>query len=311
MSLALTSLRRPRQSTDERWKALFVAVEREWELLENEIKKEETVSPGWDSDQMKDWASGRIEPLPSSVYTDSPPRKPTPAKSDYFSDFSEVCSESNDEARRSSPSEEEEHNVTEPPFLTANWDTDDFPTAIENNAYVTEWIHTMGCYTAQEWMRWSMDKPFFHRPPWVIPSCIYNYVQPPLFTYPALQGKNGLYYRQQVFTNTDNNHGNAFNAPLRHDLVHHHKTSVPLIPKKEPIDINMGYMIETIFEPEVAYITVQLRDPTHGRLLKLDLWVTDSEINTRLAVNHRRMNHVDSDEAFLPGDVRKGYWDME
>ena len=159
-------------------------------------------------------------------------------------------------------------------------------------------------------MRWAMDKPFFQRPPWVIPSCVYNYVQPPLFAYPPLQGKNSLYYRQQVFTNTANNHGNAFNTPLRQDLVHHHRTSVPLIPKREPIDINMGYMIETIFEPEIAYITVQLQDPTHGRLLKLDLWVTDSEIHTRLAVNHRRMNHVDND-AFLPGDARKRYWDME
>jgi hypothetical protein len=72
----------------------------------------------------------------------------------------------------------------------------------------------------------------------------------------------------------------------------------------------MKYMIETIFEPQYATISVQLRDPIHGRLVKLDLWVTDSEITTRAAINHRRMNHVEND-AFLPGDTRRHYWDME
>ena len=159
-------------------------------------------------------------------------------------------------------------------------------------------------------MRWVMDKPLFERPPWVIPSNVYTYAQPGLIAYPPMQNKAGPYYRQQAISNAVNSEWNEFAEPLRNDLVHCSRISTPLIPTGQPLDINMKYMIETIFEPECAFASIQLRDPIHGRLMKLDLWITDTEVTTRTAINHRRMNHVDND-AFLPDDVRRHYWDME
>ena len=57
-------------------------------------------------------------------------------------------------------------------------------------------------------------------------------------------------------------------------------------------------------------MSVQLRDTVQGRLVKLDLWVTDAEITTRVVINHRRMNYIDSD-SYEEGDSRRHYWDME
>ena len=329
----------------QRWRDLLAvaneAFEAEAEDSDMDFVKEEDlkseISHGWPDEVMEQFYGKKeeeVDPLPSTVYSGTPPRAPTPPVD--FSDFSESFVDSDSEwdsdfdtdiksepcdlalsdeqpcARRSSPFEEGEHTVTEPPFLTAEWDANNFPQAYNTHqANTTEWVHSSGCYTAQEWMRWAMDRPYFQRPPWVIPSIVYRFAQPELIAYPPTQGRAGPYFRQQVITNSENNHWNDFNGPLRHDLVHHSKTTIPLVPTGEAIDINMKYMVETIFEPEVACVSIQLKDPIHGRLVKLDLWITDSEISSRIAVNHRRMNHVSNDDAFLPGDNRGHYWDME
>ena len=121
-----------------------------------------------------------------------------------------------------------------------------------------------------------MDKPFLQRPPWVIPSSIYTFTQPELIVYPPTQSKGGAYYRQQAITNATNTHWNKFSEPLRIDLVHHSKTTIPLVPTGQPLDLDLKYLVETIFEPERATVSVQLRDPVQGRLVKLDLRVTDT-----------------------------------
>ena len=70
----------------------------------------------------------------------------------------------------------------------------------------------------------------------------------------------------------------------------------------------MKYHFEVLFEPSGQYFSVQLKDPIYGRLMKLDISVTDAEIQTRMAVNHRRMNHIYNDDAFHEWDARYHYW---
>ena len=203
----------------------------------------------------------------------------------------------------------------EPPFLTTDWEEANFPTA--ENAFGVpskDWDDdtiTMECFTSQQWMKWVMDKPLLHRPSWVIPSRLYTFVQPQLVAYPQHQNGDGPYYRQQIISNAPNTHWNDFAEPLRNDLVHHSKTSIPLVPTGIAASIDMQYQVEVLFEPAGQYITLQLKDPIHGRVMKLDVSVTDAEIATRIAVNHRRMNHVNNDEAFNHWDARFRYWDME
>jgi hypothetical protein len=138
-------------------------------------------------------------------------------------------------------------------------------------------------------------------------------VQPALVAYPSTQTQNadGTHYRQQTISNAANDQWNDFAEPLRNDLVQHSKTSIPLVPTGKPASIDMKYLVEVLFEPSGQYISLQLKDPIHGRLMKLDVSVTDTEIQTRMAVNHRRMNHVSNDDAFYPWDERYHYWDME
>lgn len=280
-----------------------------------------------DTDDFDTESEGMIEPLPSAAYTETPPR--APSIEEDFSDFSEYLSDPEPEScylalsdtelnltRRSSSLEEGEHNVTEPPFLTSPWDSDTFPEATNNHivpsrdwkdSHNTNQVPVSGCYTAQEWMRWATEKPLCERPPWVIPSRLYTYSQPDLFQFPANRDE---YFRQQVVTNTYNNDRNGFSEPLRRDLVHHHKTSIPLVPTGRDMDINMEYMVETIFTTACAAVTIQLKDRTDNRLVKLDLWVTDTEINIRTAANHRRMNHVFND-VYEPITEEGHWWDME
>lgn len=200
----------------------------------------------------------------------------------------------------------------EPTFLTADWEGGYFPSADNTNEVnSSEWTEVLDCCPSQQWMRWVMNMPLFERPPWVIPSCVYTFAQPALIAYPPTQNKAGPYYRQQVISNAPNTHWNDFNEPLRRDLVHYNRNSIPLIPTGNLMDINMKYHVELLLEPDCALVTIQLKDQVHGRLLKLDMWVTDSEITTRMAVNHRRANHVENDDAFMEGDYRRRYWDME
>jgi hypothetical protein len=141
----------------------------EEEEHDSKVKKEDLdseISYGWTEEDLKDWEG--TEPLPSSTYTGSGAPTP-PASPTSFNDFDESFDESFDEplehalssARRSSPSDGEEHNVTEPPFLTAQWETENFPTANYNNEpNYREWdVATMGCYSAQQWIKWTMDRP--------------------------------------------------------------------------------------------------------------------------------------------------------
>ena len=201
-------------------------------------------------------------------------------------------------------------------FLTSDWKEEDFPRA-ENTFGVPskDWDYNnntiLPCYLLQQWMKWVIDKPLLQRPSWVIPRRLYTFAQPALVVYPSTQDADGPHYRQQVISNAANEQWNDFAEPLRNDLVHHSKTSIPLIPTGEPASIDMKYMIEVLFEPAGQYISLQLKDPIHGRLMKLEVSVTDAEIQTRMAVNHCRMNHVSNDEAFYPWDERYHYWDME
>jgi hypothetical protein len=201
----------------------------------------------------------------------------------------------------------------EPPFLTLPWDDDEFPMVANDNLVpANEWEHndlpTSGCYTAQEWMRWAMSKPLCSRPSWVIPSRLYTYARPELCKSP--EDPEG-FFRQQIITNTFNNRRNEFAEPLRKDLVLYNKTSIPLVPTGRPMDIEMGYMIDMIFTEDCAVVSIQLKDRTDKRLIKLDLWITDAEINIRAAVNHRRTNHIYNDYN-EPGSEEDGHWwDME
>ena len=104
---------------------------------------------------------------------------------------------------------------------------------------------------------------------------------------------------------------NDFAEPLRCDLVHHSRSTIPLVPTGNLASIDMKYLVEVLLEPSGQYFSIQLKSPTDGRLMKLDVWITDEEIQTKVAVNHRRMNHVDNDEAFYNWDDRNHYWDME
>jgi hypothetical protein len=293
------------------------------EAAKQETQESAPSDYGWDSDDMEDWRrhtaetyieeidtedDGMVEPLPSSTYSGSTP--PTPAQPIDFSKFNEIFTDDEYDTRRSSSLEEEERNVIEPPFLTSNWTDSEFPASSnENLVDGAEWKEVMECCTAQQWMRWITNKPLCERPPWVIPTNIYTYLQPPLLAFPPSVGSES-YFRQQTISNACNDRWNEFSDPLCEDLVHHHRTSIPLIPTGLPIDIDMHYMFEVIFEPSCAHATIQLRDPIHGRLLKLDAWVTDAEISVRLAVNHRRMNHVDN-EVYDAHDERAGWWNME
>jgi hypothetical protein len=119
------------------------------------------------------------------------------------------------------------------------------------------------------------------------------------------------YYRQQVISNAENAGWNGFAEPLRGELVHHSKINIPLIPTGEVASLDMQYLLEVLFETSGQSLTLQLRDPRFGRLLKLNVQVADDGIQLTAAVNHRRMNHVDNDEGHSHYQDGYHYWDME
>ena len=123
-----------------------------------------------------------------------------------------------------------------------------------------------------------MKKPLLQRPSWVIPSRLYTFAEPRLITYPTHQAADGPHYRQQVITNAENTEWNNFAGLLKDDLVHHSKTCIPLVPTGGTSSIDMKYHFEVLFEPSGQYFSVQLKDPIYGRLMKLDISVTDAEI---------------------------------
>ena len=129
--------------------------------------------------------------------------------------------------------------------------------------------------------------------------------------YPPSQQRAEPFYRQQVITNTLNNGDNDFADTLRDDLVHHSCHRIPLVPTGQVASINMKYLVEVLFESSGQFLCLQLKDDAYGRILKLDVQVTDDEIIMDMGVNHRRMNHISNDEVCAPWDDRFHYWDME
>jgi hypothetical protein len=297
----------------------LAAAKEEEELREDSSEESEPefqseLSYGWDSEEEL-----KVEPLPSSVYS-SPPEAPTPPvkfeEFDYTSDSENweptELALSNTPARRSSQLGEE-RTVTEPPFLTAEWGKEDFPvytttnTVDEDTVDETQWDdHTIPCYRFQQWVNWVMKRPSANRLSWAIPSPLFTFFQPPRIEYPC-----GGYYRQQVFSNDDNSDWSSFAEPLRGDLVHHSRTHIPLVPTGRIASVDMKYLVEVLFEPSGQSLSLQLKDPKDGRLLKLDVLVSDTKIRVELMINHRRMNHVSNDEECEPWDDRYHYWDME
>ena len=130
-----------------RWEELLAIAEQEWTLGSESFEKESEISYGWDMETYKHFYGDKVEPLPSSVYSGISPRAPTPPPdSSEFSEFSEFISSDSDTepcdltlsnehpvTRRNSPQEGREHNVMEPPFLTADWDNDNFPRSHNDN----------------------------------------------------------------------------------------------------------------------------------------------------------------------------------
>lgn len=278
-----------------------------------------------------------IEPLPSSRYSSPVPAPTPPPSAQEFEgfDWSEepvddfnIYSSSEDEpthlalsdneplARRSSHWLEEEHTVTEPSFLTADWDSFEFPTVntshlVDSHLQWGETAYEIPCYTFRNWSKWIMDMPQLDRPQWVMPEPLFTRVLPTKVAHPPSDNDHGLLYKQQVISNTYNCDWNYFADPTRDDLVLHSTTHIPLVPTGKPASLEMEYLFEVLFQESGQLLSVQLRDPEHGRLVRLDIRVSDRDISVDTMVNHRRMNHVRNDESCAPWEANYRYWDEE
>lgn len=205
----------------------------------------------------------------------------------------------------------------EPSFLTANWGDYDFPQYDnDNNVPAAEWdehLDSIACLTHHQWVKMLRNMPAYGRPSWIVPGPLYTFLQPQVIRLPPTQELHAPtpHYRQQIITNTENDWCSPFAQTMRDDLVHHSRVRIPIAPTGQAASIDMDYLFEILFEPAGQFFSVQLRDPTYGRTLKLDVQIWDAEIVVDIGVNHRRMNHVDNDQDCDVDMPQFRYWDME
>jgi hypothetical protein len=287
-------------------------------LIYDDTSSDSTISSGWDIEEEE------VEPLPSSVYTNSPPRAPTPPPttvSDFDGDWTEdLChlansSQDHDDesgARRSSHYQEEEHTVMTPYFLTADWDGDDVFPACRNPNLVE---NHFGCprglqpWSFAQWAHHWRNTSYYKQPGWIVPDDVYTYQNLDMVPY---ENDPTSFFCQKVISNESNNiRTNRFTDRLAEDLVFHSRSGIPLIPTGENLDINAKFTVEMIFENHCQYFVITLMDENEGRKMQVEISVYDAEIKMTTMVNARRMNHSYNDRNLYENDERKGWWDIE
>lgn len=292
----------------------LTALRKQYGATVDDSSSESTISFGWpDEDE-------EVEPLPRSVYSDSPPRAPTPPLSmieDFDRDWtdnepthlaisSDRSMDDESEARRSSQ-HWEEHTVMDPEFLAADWSDSDFPTF--HKPFATNYP-CLKPWSFANWAKnWRNDRSYKDMD-WIVPNGIFKTVTPQLVRYPG--GNHNQFFCQKVISNAINYPSvNPFKERLSEDLFLHSKTSIPLVPTGKPLDIQAEFIAELVFEPTCQYFTFTIMDESEGRKLRVEICIFDQDIQINTMVNPRRINHPSNESHLWDHDGRRGYWDIE
>ena len=195
----------------------------------------------------------------------------------------------------------------DPTFLTASWESRSFP-AFRNTSIAS--YPCLKPWSFADWARnWRNDRSYPNMD-WIVPNRVFELVTPQVVRYPGAS-RNQLFC-QKILSNAANEPAsNPFKERLSEDLFLHSKTSIPLVPTGNPLNIHAEFVAELAFEPNCQYFAFTIMDELEGRKLRVEISIYDQDIQINTMVNPRQMNHPSNESYLWDDDGRKGYWDVE
>lgn len=286
--------------------------------LERKVKMEDVTDYSDTSSEDSYDMVFKEEPLPSTVYFSPVRRTPTPPPpliEDFGGNWTDdepthlaisSGSDDNKTMARQSSLPWEEHPVTAPSYLAADWDRRSFPTHTPNRILppcLKPW-----CFV--DWVKdWRNDRPYDSKG-WIVPRDIFFPVS--LQTIQNPNSIQGQFFGQAIISNTSNiPRHNPFLKRLSEDLFLHSRLSIPLVPTGEPLNTDPEFVAELVCEEKCQYFSFMIRGEGGERKLRIEVCIFDQEIQINAMVNPQHMNHPRNEAHYWDGDGRKGYWGTE